>query len=60
MDQLNEIKKIIRAEKSDVFDVLAYIAYKYDPVTRKEQVDQHKNVIPFNKLQLVSQTKALP
>ena len=42
---MNEIKKLIRAEKSDVFDVLAYIAYEYNPVTRKERVEQHKNII---------------
>ncbi|MDA7605906.1 DEAD/DEAH box helicase family protein, partial [Verrucomicrobiales bacterium] len=45
LEQLNEIKKLIRAEKSDVFDVLAYIAYEYNPVTRKERVEQHKNII---------------
>src|SRR5690348_13508709 len=33
-DQLGEIAKIINAEKSDVFDVLGYIAFARAPVTR--------------------------
>jgi type I restriction enzyme R subunit len=33
-DQLAEMQKIIDAEKSDIFDVLAYIAYALPPVTR--------------------------
>jgi type I restriction enzyme R subunit len=33
-DQLAEMQKIIDAEKSDIFDVLAYVAYALPPVTR--------------------------
>jgi type I restriction enzyme, R subunit len=44
-EQLTEIKKMIDAEKSDLFDVLAYIAYALAPITRQERVDAHKNVI---------------
>ncbi len=33
-DQLTEMQKIINAEKSDIFDVLAYVAYALPPVTR--------------------------
>jgi len=41
-DQLLEISKMINAEKSDLFDVLAYIAYALAPITRQEQVAAHK------------------
>jgi len=34
-DQLAEMQKIIDAEKSDIFDVLAHVAYALPPVTRK-------------------------
>jgi type I restriction enzyme R subunit len=33
-DQLAEMQKIINAENSDLFDVLAYVAYALPPVTR--------------------------
>jgi len=36
-DQLVEMQKIIDAEKSDLFDVLAYVAYAFAPVTREER-----------------------
>ena len=41
-DQLTEISRMISAEKSDVFDVLAYIAFALAPVTRSERVEAHK------------------
>ena len=34
-EQLNEMQKIIDAEKSDIFDVLAHVAYALPPVTRE-------------------------
>jgi type I restriction enzyme R subunit len=34
-DQLSEMQKIIDAEKSDLFDVLACVAYAVPPVTRE-------------------------
>lgn len=34
-DQLGEMQKIIDAEKSDLFDVLAHVAYAMPPVTRE-------------------------
>jgi type I restriction enzyme R subunit len=34
-DQLAEMQKIIDAEKSDLFDVLAHVAYAVPPVTRE-------------------------
>ena len=36
-DQLAEMQKIIDAEKSDIFDVLAYVAYARSPITRGER-----------------------
>ena len=39
LEQLAEIQKIIDAEKSDLFDVLAYVAYAVAPITRKERAD---------------------
>jgi hypothetical protein len=41
-DQLAEISRMINAEKSDVFDVLAYIAFASAPITRSERVDARK------------------
>ena len=38
-DQLAEMQKIIEAEKSDLFDVLAYVAYAMAPLTRAERAD---------------------
>ncbi|XOV70675.1 MAG: EcoAI/FtnUII family type I restriction enzme subunit R [Verrucomicrobiota bacterium] len=44
-DQLEEAKKIIGADQSDVFDVLAYIAFSLAPESREERVDQHRDLI---------------
>ena len=44
-DQLAEISRIINAEKSDVFDVLAYIAFALAPITRSERVETRKKGI---------------
>ncbi|MBU3666826.1 MAG: DEAD/DEAH box helicase [Chthoniobacterales bacterium] len=38
-EQLAEMQKIIDAEKSDLFDVLAYVAYALAPLTRAERAD---------------------
>ncbi|TRO81921.1 EcoAI/FtnUII family type I restriction enzme subunit R [Trichloromonas acetexigens] len=43
--QLAETKKMIDAEESDVFDVLAYIAFTLQPMSRKERVAAHKSRI---------------
>ena len=37
-DQLNSIRSVIDAEASDLFDVLAYVAYVKAPETREERV----------------------
>lgn len=44
-EQLSAVTKIIDAEKSDLFDVLAYIAYTKAPLTRAERVNAHKSQI---------------
>ena len=44
-EQLTEISRIVNAEKSDVFDVLAYIAFALAPITRAERVETRKGTI---------------
>lgn len=44
-DQLAEMQKIIDAEKSDLFDVLAHVAYALPPLTREERAARAKIVI---------------
>ncbi len=44
-DQLAEMQRIIDAEKSDLFDVLAYVAYALPPLTREQRADAAKVVI---------------
>jgi type I restriction enzyme R subunit len=39
-EQLAEMQKIIDAEKSDLFDVLAHVAYALEPITRQERADR--------------------
>ncbi|MDD2686611.1 MAG: DEAD/DEAH box helicase family protein [Gallionella sp.] len=44
-DQLFEMQKIIDAEKSDLFDVLAHVAFAMDPITREARAEEaHKAV----------------
>tara|TARA_R110000787_G_scaffold8607_27_gene29352 strand:- start:1446 stop:3851 length:2406 start_codon:yes stop_codon:yes gene_type:complete len=42
VDQLREMQKIIDAEHSDLFDVLAYVGYALAPETRQERADRAK------------------
>jgi type I restriction enzyme R subunit len=44
-EQLSEIRRMIDAEKSDLFDVLAYIAFALSPITREERVTVHRDQI---------------
>ncbi|MEK6303744.1 MAG: DEAD/DEAH box helicase family protein [Acidobacteriota bacterium] len=44
-DQLAEMQKIIDAEKSDLFDVLAHVAYALAPVTREDRAERAKLLI---------------
>ena len=41
-EQLAEMQKIIDAEKSDIFDVLAHVAYALPPLTREERAVKAK------------------
>jgi type I restriction enzyme R subunit len=54
-EQLAEMQKIIDAEKSDLFDVLAHVAYALPPLTREERAEHAKLVISahFNSKQQV-------
>jgi len=47
-DQLAEMQKIIDAEKSDIFDVLAYVAYKSPKLSREERAEKAMNAIHTN------------
>ena len=53
--KLADIQKIISAEKSDLFDVLAYVAFALPTITREERAQQAKIVIStkFNSKQKV-------
>ena len=44
-DQLVEMQKIIDAENSDLFDVLAFVAYAEAPLTREQRAERAKAVI---------------
>jgi type I restriction enzyme R subunit len=44
-EQLREIERLIDAEKSDLYDVLAYIAFALAPITRQERVDSSRTEI---------------
>jgi type I restriction enzyme, R subunit len=44
-EQLSEIRRMIDAEQSDLFDVLAYIAFALSPITREERVTAHQEQI---------------
>tara|TARA_R110002110_G_scaffold415748_1_gene654848 strand:- start:87140 stop:89518 length:2379 start_codon:yes stop_codon:yes gene_type:complete len=44
-EQIDEMKRVISAEESDVYDVLAYIAFAKDTTTRADRVKRQKPVI---------------
>jgi type I restriction enzyme R subunit len=44
-DQMAEMQRIIDAEKSDLFDVLAHIAYALQPLTREERASKARPII---------------
>ena len=43
--QLEELRKIVEADKCDLFDVLVFIAYAQNPITRQDRVAFRKNLI---------------
>jgi len=46
--QFEEMKSIVDAEESDVYDILAYVAFASQPITRYERVITHKGAIFSN------------
>ncbi len=54
-EQMSEMQKIINAENSDLFDVVAYVAYALPPLTREERASKAKVEISthFNSKQQV-------
>jgi len=44
-EQLTEISRLIEAEKSDLYDVLAYLAYAIKPISREDRTIIHKSLI---------------
>lgn len=42
---MGDVGKLIAAEHSDLYDVLAYIAFNMTPVSRAERVNTHKERI---------------
>lgn len=48
-DDLSTLQKLVNAEKSDLFDVLEYVSYSREPITRKERVRKAEDAI-FSKL----------
>ncbi len=47
-EQMTEMQKIIDAEKSDLFDVLAYVAFAMQPLTRADRAATAKTAIHKN------------
>ena len=45
-DQLAEMQKIIDAENSDIFDVLAFVAYAETPLSREARAERAKAALP--------------
>lgn len=44
-NELRSLQKLINAEKSDLFDVLEYVSFATQPITREERVNNSKNHI---------------
>ena len=45
LELLDEMKKVINAQDSDVYDVLAYVAYATNTISRAERVETHRPLI---------------
>ena len=54
-EHLNEMRSVISAEKSDIFDVLSYVRYKAPILTREERVNAAKKQVKleFNDTQQI-------
>jgi type I restriction enzyme R subunit len=42
-EPLDELRSMIDAENSELYDVLAYIAFALDPISREERAELCKN-----------------
>ncbi len=42
IDELEQLQKLIDAEQSDIFDVLAYVSFMTEPITREKRVEESK------------------
>lgn len=45
LDQLENLQKIVNAEKSDLFDVLAYVSFAKEPISRQQRVSNTRSAI---------------
>lgn len=45
LDELNSVRKIIKAENSDIFDVLSALAFEIKPITKEQRVTDCKEAI---------------
>ena len=45
IDELEQLQKLIEAEQSDLFDVLAYVSFMTAPITREKRVEEARNKI---------------
>ncbi len=43
--ELEEFQKLIHAEKSDIYDVLAYVSFAAKPITREDRVNRSEKEI---------------
>ncbi len=48
MRELEAMQKLVDAENSDIFDVLAYVAWALPPLTRQERADRARAMISAN------------
>ncbi|MEK7376937.1 MAG: DEAD/DEAH box helicase family protein [Candidatus Margulisiibacteriota bacterium] len=46
-EALEALQKLVHAEDSDLFDVLAYVSFAIDPISRKKRVDMLKSIIIY-------------
>jgi len=49
-EELQNLQKVINAENSDLFDVLEYVSYARNPISREDRVSQSRTFI-FSQLQ---------
>lgn len=45
LDQLTSLQKMIDAENSDLFDVLAYVAFSIRPISRQQRAEESKKIM---------------